>query len=128
MEFRIFAPVWVLALTFASPVPGAQPAATTPARGGIAALATYRSAFDAYRPFRDEPMVSWRETNRAVGSLGGHMGQLRGSTGMSSVPQEASGAAGMKAGDEPKAPGALTDGMPASHAGHGGLPPKAEVK
>lgn len=34
-------------------------------------LGSYRSAFEGYRPFGDQPAVSWREANDAVGRIGG---------------------------------------------------------
>jgi len=36
----------------------------------------YVSAFDGYRPFKDEPVGSWRDANIEMGKLGGHIGQL----------------------------------------------------
>jgi hypothetical protein len=35
------------------------------------------SAFDGYRPYRDEPLNSWREVNDEVGRVGGHTGVVR---------------------------------------------------
>ena len=41
------------------------------------AIPPYRSALDAYRPYRaDEPLRDWREVNEEIGRLGGHMGHL----------------------------------------------------
>jgi len=34
----------------------------------------YRSAFDGYRPFRDEKLRPWREVNDEVERAGGHIG------------------------------------------------------
>ncbi|MGH6625430.1 MAG: hypothetical protein ACRECD_02615 [Burkholderiaceae bacterium] len=33
--------------------------------------AQYRSSFSGYRPLRDEPLGSWKETNDQVGRIGG---------------------------------------------------------
>jgi hypothetical protein len=44
----------------------AQGAATPAAPQGV-----YRSAFEGYRAFADEPVRSWRETNDTVGRIGG---------------------------------------------------------
>lgn len=38
----------------------------------------YRSAFADYRPFKDQPLATWRDANREVGRIGGHAGLLRG--------------------------------------------------
>jgi hypothetical protein len=52
-------------------------AASAPVEGQPAARAqqprahVYRSAFEGYRPFGDEPAVPWREANDAVGRIGG---------------------------------------------------------
>lgn len=35
------------------------------------ALPAWRSAFEGYRPFADEPLTSWRESNDNVGRIGG---------------------------------------------------------
>lgn len=45
----------------------ADPRAETPSSG-------YQSAFDGYRPFRDEKLQSWRDVNDDVGRAGGHIG------------------------------------------------------
>ena len=37
----------------------------------------YQSAFEDYRPFKDEPVASWREMNREVARVGGHAGVLK---------------------------------------------------
>ena len=47
-------------------VPG--PAAPSPARA---------SAFEGYRPYRDEALAPWREVNDEVGRVGGHSGVVR---------------------------------------------------
>ena len=114
---------FALALTFAARAAGADPASTAPAQASIAAPPAYRSAFENYRPFRDEPMVSWQETNRALGKLGGHMGHLRGSTGMGSMSEAPDTAATTQSGEKPPMPGKPAERTPADHAGHGGMAP-----
>jgi hypothetical protein len=37
----------------------------------------YRSAYEGYRPYADEPAAPWREVNDTVGRVGGHIGVLR---------------------------------------------------
>lgn len=60
---------------------GAQTAASTPADASKPPAAkasdaapsssTYRSAFDGFRRFTDQPVGSWREANDTVGRVGG---------------------------------------------------------
>ena len=62
----------VLAVLFApvaTPVALAQQA-SAPAAAEGAGLA-YRSAFDGYRGFTDQPVGSWRKANDDVGRIGG---------------------------------------------------------
>jgi hypothetical protein len=62
----------------------------------------YISAFDGYRPFKDEPVGSWRDANTEMGKLGGHVGHL-----------------GTTKPAEPSASGALSPDMPSSsHTTH----------
>jgi hypothetical protein len=57
----------------------AQPpiAANSPAPANAALLPPYDSAFDSYRPFREEATNRWRELNEEVGRIGGHAGVLK---------------------------------------------------
>ena len=56
-----------LAVLTAAPVLAAAQSGTTPATP----QALYRSAFEGYRAFADEPVRPWRETNDTVGRIGG---------------------------------------------------------
>ena len=56
--------------------PPATAASAAPASGTSNPL-TYRSAFDGYRPFSDQPTVSWREANDLVGCIGGWQAYAR---------------------------------------------------
>jgi len=49
-----------------------DPADPRVAEGGFA----YRSAFENYRAFVEQPAASWREANEAVGAAGGHQGHV----------------------------------------------------
>jgi len=49
----------------------ADPSATAPAPA-------YRSAFEGYRPFRDEAPLPWRGANEEVARIGGHLGMFGG--------------------------------------------------
>lgn len=55
------------------------PARTHPADPDAAAPApAYRSAFEGYRPFRDETPLPWRGVNEEVARIGGHLGMFGG--------------------------------------------------
>jgi hypothetical protein len=54
------------------------PAWAQPAAVPVAPPIQYRSAFADYRAWREPEAMDWREANRAVGALGGHMGHVRG--------------------------------------------------
>lgn len=63
----------LLVLTaFALPV-SAQPARAAPATGPVAQEQPlpYRSAFEGYRPFDDQKVAPWKESNDTVGRIGG---------------------------------------------------------
>jgi hypothetical protein len=38
---------------------------------------TYQSAFQDYRPYREQELASWREVNEAVARVGGHVGVMK---------------------------------------------------
>lgn len=48
----------------------AKPEARVPA-------VTYRSAFEDYRPYREQEVAPWREVNDEVARIGGHLGILK---------------------------------------------------
>ena len=57
----------------------ARPALADPADPKVAVPETkYESAFEGYRGYDDAKLRSWREANDEAGTLGGHMGQVRG--------------------------------------------------
>lgn len=52
-----------------------QSAPQGPADPGVAVIAPqYLSAFDGYKPLRDEKLRPWREVNDEVARAGGHIG------------------------------------------------------
>lgn len=65
------------------PLAAAAPAQSVPAPQEAQAAvpaATYRSAFDGYRPAAEDdatPDQTWRALNRKVGDAGGHMGMMK---------------------------------------------------
>ena len=40
--------------------------------------ASYRSAFEGYRPAAEEPIADWRALNEEVAAVGGHIGIMKG--------------------------------------------------
>ena len=103
-----------------SPVAGS--AASAPLPGGLPASASgFRSAFEGYPAFRDEPVRTWREVNDQVGRIGGWRTYARESQGGASAPAGAghaghgSGTPAPAAANRPAASGPSTGG----HAGHG---------
>lgn len=116
----------VVAVVAAAPLMAAEPqtspasAQPTPAPRGIAPPraadpaapapgAAYRSAFDGYRGFRDEPIADWRVLNDEVGRIGGHIGIMRGSAGAAAPTVTTEGGqAPVRAA--PKAPGTPSQG------------------
>lgn len=53
-----------------------------------AASNSYRSAFEGYQSFTEEPLASWREVNDAVARVGGHMGVLRAEEAAATAPDK----------------------------------------
>lgn len=74
----------------------AAAAAAQPAPPPAAPTLPYRSAFEDYRPWSDQPPASWKEANETVGRIGGWRAYAR----------EASGEAAPASSSEPAAPGA----------------------
>ena len=69
----------ILWLGYAVPGFAAEAKPTDPT--GSAPPVAYRSAFEGYRPFREEPIVDWRALNADVGAVGGHVGIMGGAGG-----------------------------------------------
>ena len=51
--------------------PAGEPQSTASTAAAGSATVSYRSAFDRYRPFSDQPLVPWRQANDHVGQIGG---------------------------------------------------------
>jgi hypothetical protein len=81
------------ALVCAAGAAGAQTPAQPSRERAAAPPPTYRSAYEGYRPYADEPLAPWREVNEAVGHVGGHAGVLRAESGTTPSPPAAAGAA-----------------------------------
>jgi hypothetical protein len=68
-----FLPITLLlsaSFAHAQPAPGAV--STAPASSASAAVPLqYFSIFDRYQPFKDQPLLPWREANDAVEKIGG---------------------------------------------------------
>ncbi len=55
-----------------TPANNARPGATAPAGSApTSGLGSYRSAFDGYRRYADEPVTPWKAANDQVGRIGG---------------------------------------------------------
>ena len=115
----------VLAVLFApaaTPVALAQQASAPAAPAAAAgARPAYRSAFDGYRGFTDQPVESWRKANDDVGRIGGWKAYARESQGDGAAgghePAMPAGHGGMRMGPAAPAP-AATPKAPAGHSGH----------
>ena len=82
---KLFLAVAVLA-ALAGPAAAQQQARPDPTnpKAPVPAL-KYDPAFSGYRPFREEPLARWRDTNDEVARAGGHAGIFR----ESDQPQDA---------------------------------------
>ncbi len=69
----------------AQPVPASVCAASAPDR--------YASAFDGYRGYQEQPVLSWREANDTVRSVGGWRAYAREAAGSATVPEGGTAAA-----------------------------------
>lgn len=85
-----------------------------PASAASASATGYRSAFEGYRSFNDQPLESWRKANDLVGQIGGWRAYAR------------EGQGGPPAGSAPAASGSASapsmSGMPGMRE-HGMTPP-----
>ena len=61
----------------------------------------YRSAFEDYRAWKDEPAGSWRALNLEAGQIGGHAGHLAHTTETPGTPQSASPTGAAATGSKP---------------------------
>lgn len=60
-----------LALAQASPASAQSAVLVNPAAASAPTPPEYRSAFEGYKPYTDEKMLSWKEANDRVGGIGG---------------------------------------------------------
>ena len=88
-----------VALVCAAGTAGAQTPA--PREAAVAAPPAYRSAFEGYRPYVEEPLAPWREVNDTVGRVGGHVGVLRADESSAPPPPATPGVAPAPAAKEP---------------------------
>lgn len=72
----------VLAFTAAAACGQTAPP-TAPSSAPVAAAG---SAFEAYRPFADEPLIPWRQANDQVGRIGGWRAYAREAQGEEAAP------------------------------------------
>jgi hypothetical protein len=64
-----------ICLALASPLFAATPAPADPS--APAPPVSYKSAFESYRGYREEPLADWRAVNDEVGRIGEHVGIFR---------------------------------------------------
>ena len=118
----------VLAVLFAAvatPVALAQQASVPATPAAPAAVAgagsAYRSAFDGYRGFTDQPVGSWRKANDDVGRIGGWKAYAResqdGGAAGGHEPAMPAGHGGMRT-EAPSPTPAAPAKAPAGHSGH----------
>lgn len=107
------------ALAVAQHVGNARPPAP-PASAAVAAkpaAATYRSAFEDYRSFNDQPVVSWRESNDLVRRIGGWQSYAREGQGGPAAGGNESPAPAISTSPKPATP-AASAAAPGAHSGH----------
>lgn len=117
-QFRaIAAALWLAGMVTAvtaqqtGPKPAANAASSAPAGYAPPARAGgYRSAFEGYKAFNEQPVLSWRESNSVVGRIGGWQAYAR----------EGQGGPTATGGDTPAASPDKT-AAPAMPAAHGGM-------
>lgn len=101
---------WLAALPALAALTLSAQEATPAAASAPADALAFRSALQGYRPFADEPVMSWKEANDTVGRIGGWRSYAR-----EAEQAETPAAAPPKVGPKP-GPGT----SPPSHGGHGG--------
>jgi len=78
--------------------PAAAPSAGTPASAAARSATHYRSAFEGYRAYSEQPFESWRKANDLVGSIGGWQAYARESQGKAAPAPAAPASAAQKGG------------------------------
>jgi hypothetical protein len=65
--------VWLVPIFFLSGIASAQrPAPASPAsEAPQAAVTGYRSAFEGYKPYTDDKLLTWKDANDSTGQIGG---------------------------------------------------------
>lgn len=115
-QFRaIAAALWLAGMaTAVAAQPGPSPAAsaaspTSAASAASARAGSYRSAFEGYKTFNEQPVLPWRDSNNVVGRIGGWQAYAR----------EGQGGAPAGSSDTPTGSSEKTaaPGMPAGHGG-----------
>ncbi len=112
----------------AAPPPVASPAAASPTSSlpSQRIERSYRSAFEGYRRYADQPVGSWREANDLVGRIGGWQAYAREAQTVEPAPGSNPSAPSTPppaaSQPEPTAQGAKPPVTPSSgtHAGHAG--------
>lgn len=79
----------------------------------------YRSAFENYVPYREQPLAAWRDVNDEAGRVGGHAGVLRDADRADAKPETSSrdASASQEAAGQPPVRGAPKTPQ-SGHMGH----------
>lgn len=120
MSFQIRSAALAVLLTPLVGAPLAQsqrasiPSVAAPASGAASTAFGYRSVFDSYRGYSEQPVLSWREANDVVGRIGGWQAYAREGQGGAAASQKEPGPA--KPANQPATPASGT--QPGGHTGH----------
>ena len=82
-----------LAAAWAACTAAAAVAQTQAAPAAAAPTVTYRSTFEGYQPFNDQPVGAWKDANDTVGRIGGWRAYAKEAQAADGKPAAASPAA-----------------------------------
>lgn len=122
MYFPVFRCLLLSGLLLSSSLAGAQPVssdskAAPDAAAPAAFQLQYLSVFTHYHPFREQPVLSWQETNDNAGKIGGWRFYARDAK----QPETGASAAGTRPDSVEKMPSGPIEN-PDQHSGHGRKP------
>ena len=93
-----------------------RPMSVSARASGAAAAAPYRSAFENYRGWEEQPVVSWRQANDLVGRIGGWQTYAR--EGQGGEPGPATGPDTAQPRSASAAGAAPSSSASGAHSGH----------
>ena len=80
--------VWLLSIFALSGIAAAQTPAPASAATPVSPL-NYRSAFEGYKPYTDDKLLSWKDANDTTGRIGGWRAYAREASEAAAVTQPA---------------------------------------